>query len=208
MQSQTFGEKIKELRLEIGYSLRYVGEQINYSRKSLSDIETNKRSAPEEIIKPLSDLYRCSYKDLMVKYLSEEVYYRLRTFEAAGEVLEIAQRRLEQEGKGTNMEKSKSMIIETLKSYFSDKAINKAWLFGSFARNTEVSRDSDIDILVSFKKPNKITLFDLVQMKNDLYLKTGREVDLVEEGRELRSFKNQISEDKILIYASKTDRYR
>ena len=64
-----------------------------------------------------------------------------------------------------------------------------------------MSFDSDIDILVEFKKPNKITLFDLIEMKADLSEKTGREIDLVEKGQELKSLKHSINQDKILVYA-------
>ncbi len=202
MKSQTFGEKLKELRINLNYSLKFVGEKIGYNPRLLSKIEKNEKKAPERIIKDLSKIYDTSYKDLIVKYLSENVYYQVRHSEFADEILSIAKRRIKKEGKGTQIRKSKDKIFESIKDYFSDKPIEKAYIFGSFARSTSVSIDSDIDILVVFKKPNKITLFDLIQMKEELSDKTGREIDLVEEGQELSSIKNAIQKEKILVYAS------
>lgn len=202
MKSQTFGEMIKELRLELNYSLKFVGDRIGYNPRLLSKIEKNEKRAPEKIIKDLSKVYKASYKKLVVKYLSEEVYYRIRSNEFADEVLNIVKRRLKKEGRGTQREESREKILESIKTYFSDKPVEKAWVFGSFARNTFISKDSDIDIMVVFKKPNKVSLFDLVQMKEELAKKTGREVDLVEEGQELKSFKNSIEQERLLVYGS------
>lgn len=202
MKSRTFGEMIKELRLELNYSLKFVSERIGYSPRLLSKIEKNEKRAPEKIIKDLSRVYEVSYKTLIVKYLSEEVYYQIRSSEFAEEVLNIVKRRLKKEGRGTKREESREKILESIKTYFSDKPVEKAWIFGSFARNTFISKDSDIDIMVVFKKPNKISLFDLVQMKEELTDKTGREVDLVEEGQELKSFKNSIERERLLVYGS------
>lgn len=202
MKSQTFGERLKELRMSLNYTLKFVGERIEYNPRLLSKIEKNEKKAPQEIIMALSKLYKTSYKELVTKFLSEEIYYQIRNFGYTDEVLETVKKRLKKEGKGTDREISRDEIFESIKSYFSDKPIKKAWVFGSFARNTTVSKDSDIDILVAFKKPNKITLFDLIQMKEELSDKTGREIDLVEEGQELKSFKKVIQKERVLVYAS------
>lgn len=202
MKSQTFGEKIKELRTNLNYTLKFVGEDIGCSAELLSKIEKNEKKAPESIIKDLAKIYNVSYKELMTKYLSENIYYQIRTSEYADEVINTVKRRLKKEGKGTQKQESKDKIFASIKDYFSDKPIEKAYVFGSFARNISVSADSDIDILLVFKKPNKITLFDLIQMKEDLANRTGRTIDLVEEGQELQSMKNAIQKEKILVYAS------
>ena len=152
MKSQTFGERLKELRTNKNYSLKNVGEKIGYSPSLLSKIEKNEKKAPESIIKDLAKIYKTPYKELIIKYLSEEVYYKIRASEFAEEVLSTAKKRVKKEGKGTQLSKSKDKIFESIKRYFSDKPIEKAYVFGSFAKNTTVSLDSDIDILVVFKK--------------------------------------------------------
>jgi len=200
MNSQTFGEKIKELREKYNYSLKYVGEQISYNAPSLSKVEKNQRTAPERIVLPLAKLFQVDYKNLMLKYLSEKLFYEIKSYDFSKEIIKVVERRLEKERRGTQKIKKREEIINSIKSYFNTKPIDKAWIFGSFARGTKVSFDSDIDILVKFKKPNKITLFDIIEMKNDLADKTGREIDLVEEGQELKSFSKTIKEEKILVY--------
>lgn len=186
----------------MNYSLKFVGEKIGYSPRLLSKIEKNEKKAPERLIKPLSKIFNVPYRELIVKYLSEDIYYRLRHSEYADEILDTVKRRIATEGKGTVEKKTKEKIFASIKEYFSDKPVKRAYVFGSFARNASVSLDSDIDILVEFEKPNKITLFDLIQMKEELSDKTGRKIDLVEQGQELKSFKNTIRKEKILVYAS------
>jgi predicted nucleotidyltransferase len=77
--------------------------------------------------------------------------------------------------------------------------IEKAWLFGSFARNEEDSQ-SDIDMLIRFSPNEKITLFRYGGIVYNLEQATSRKVDLVEEGM-LQSFALETAEkDKVLIY--------
>ncbi len=94
-------------------------------------------------------------------------------------------------------------LITKLSNYFANQPIERAWIFGSYAR-TEENRKSDIDILVNFSKDSKITLFKYSHIINDLQLLTRRKVDLVEEGQ-LKTFAKESAEhDKILIYERKT----
>ena len=56
--------------------------------------------------------------------------------------------------------------------------------------------------MVVFKKNSKVTLFDLVEMKQDLSQLTGRLVDIVEEGSELKSFSQKIRKERLLVYGN------
>lgn len=69
-------------------------------------------------------------------------------------------------------------IIKELKPILSQKYfVDKIGYFGSFARN-EQKKDSDIDILVSFRKPLGWEFFDLKELlEKELNLK----VDLVSD---------------------------
>ena len=53
-------------------------------------------------------------------------------------------------------------------------------LFGSILRE-DFGEDSDVDVLVSFEPKAPWSLFDLIQMKEELAGIFGREVDLVEK---------------------------
>jgi hypothetical protein len=51
-------------------------------------------------------------------------------------------------------------------------------IFGSALR-ADFESDSDVDVLVTFKPDSKRSLFDLVEMEQELERMFGREVDLV-----------------------------
>ncbi|MEI7475785.1 MAG: nucleotidyltransferase domain-containing protein [bacterium] len=96
-----------------------------------------------------------------------------------------------------------SVIVNKLSEYFSNQPIEKAWVFGSYAR-AEENKKSDIDILVYFTPDAKITLFKYIHIVNDLQQLTGKKIDLVEEGQ-LKHFAEKNAEnEKILIYERKT----
>ena len=95
-----------------------------------------------------------------------------------------------------------SSIITILSKYFAGQPIEKAWLFGSYARSEE-KKHSDIDILVDFIPDSNISLFQYIHIINDLQKLTGKKIDLVENGQ-LKQFANAGAEqDKILIYERK-----
>ena len=71
-------------------------------------------------------------------------------------------------------------------------------VFGSFARKENMP-ESDLDILISFK--NKISLFKLVQIQQELSDNLGVSVDLITENSlKNQALKNSIIEDLIPIY--------
>lgn len=96
-------------------------------------------------------------------------------------------------------------IVNNLSQYFATQPIEKAWIFGSYARSEE-KRSSDLDILVSFSPESKVTLMKYVHIINDLQKLTGKKIDLVEEGQ-LKSFAvSDVEMDKILIYEREAQR--
>ena len=90
-------------------------------------------------------------------------------------------------------------LIHIFKNYFISKPINKAWLFGSYARN-EQTPDSDIDILVDFDKDSNLNLFSLAAIIIDLEKLSGKKIDLIDAKRVLPGLTDFIDKDKILIY--------
>ena len=89
-------------------------------------------------------------------------------------------------------------VINLCKKYY----IIELSIFGSSIRD-DFTQSSDVDILVSFDKSSKITLFDIIELENEFTKLFGRNVDVVEK----ESLKNPIRKDKILssreiIYAA------
>lgn len=92
-----------------------------------------------------------------------------------------------------------AQMIKTIQEYFKTQPIEKAWIFGSFARGEETP-DSDVDILVVFDKQAKISLIGHATMMVDLEERLLRKVDLVKEGTLLPFAIDSANRDKILIY--------
>ena len=91
-------------------------------------------------------------------------------------------------------------ILSLLKVYYScnkDKfGIERIGLFGSFARN-EAGSDSDVDILISLKRPNLFTYAIISQQLETVF---GRKVDLISEKSLLKdSFRKRVEQE--VIYA-------
>lgn len=202
MNSITFGELIKQLRIEKELALREVAAAIELDQSQLSKVERDKMIAPQRVIPKLSKFLGIDYKELQIKYLSDKLYKEFKNIDFSLESLEIAVKRIETEKSGTSYELEKKKLIKRIKEYLKNKPIEKVWLFGSFARNEE-NLDSDIDLLIRFLKPSKIDLFEYIGIRQDLEDLTGRQIDLVEEGQEIEKIKPFINKDKRLIYERK-----
>jgi len=77
--------------------------------------------------------------------------------------------------------------------------ITELAVFGSVLRD-DFRPDSDIDFLVTFAQDENWSLFDLVDMEQELAAIVGRKVDLVEKVAILRSH-NQLRRKEILSTA-------
>jgi len=93
----------------------------------------------------------------------------------------------------------KQNLVNKLQTFFPDYPINKAWVFGSYARGEETQK-SDVDILVRFEKDAQITLIDYARIMLNLEKLLHKKVDLVEDGY-LRPWAQKSAEqEKILVY--------
>ena len=93
----------------------------------------------------------------------------------------------------------KQAIISKLQAFFPDYPVEKAWVFGSYARGEE-TRKSDIDIMVKFDENAGISLFDFIRIMNKLQDTLHKKVDLVTEGGIRKLARKSIEHDKILVY--------
>ena len=93
----------------------------------------------------------------------------------------------------------KQAIINKLQTFFPAYPIEKAWVFGSYARGEE-TRKSDIDIMVRFNKDADISLLDYIKIMNKLKDFLHKKVDLVEEGQLRRWAQESVDKEKILVY--------
>ncbi|MCH5229416.1 MAG: nucleotidyltransferase family protein [Muribaculaceae bacterium] len=90
-------------------------------------------------------------------------------------------------------------IKNTLQSFFTSQPIERAWIFGSYARG-EQTPDSDIDILVDFNKDNYPSLLNHVRMIYELEKILGIKIDLVPNDGLYPSIRPIIEKERILLY--------
>jgi predicted nucleotidyltransferase len=98
-----------------------------------------------------------------------------------------------------SIDKMKQAIVNKLQAFFPAYPVEKAWIFGSYARGEE-TRKSDVDVLVRFDKDAHITLIDYAGIMIDLEKLLHRKVDLVEEGTLYRFAQESVEQDKLLVY--------
>jgi predicted nucleotidyltransferase len=86
-----------------------------------------------------------------------------------------------------------------LREYFAGKPVKKAYLFGSYARNTAVKGASDIDILLEldYSKPIGMKFFSFQRELEDLL---HDKVDVVTSDGISKYVLPFIEKDKVLIY--------
>lgn len=94
-------------------------------------------------------------------------------------------------------------LISKLNDFFSTEPVEKAWIFGSYARGEETS-DSDIDILVRYSKGTCLGLFGILELIEKLENLLGKKVDLVEEDTLYPRVANTVNAEKIQIYERNT----
>ncbi len=96
-------------------------------------------------------------------------------------------------------------ILEKIQAFCMKQNISELSLFGSALRE-DFGPDSDIDLLFRFSPEAKPTLFDLVNMKEELAKIIGRDVDLVSknaiEASRNRFRRQTILESAKVIYAA------
>lgn len=91
----------------------------------------------------------------------------------------------------------KKCLSEILEKSKKDKDINKAYLFGSYARGEETSL-SDVDIRLEVN--DNFTLFDLTEIAYNLEEKLNKKVDIIKSGNLDELLYEEIKKEEICIY--------
>jgi len=91
---------------------------------------------------------------------------------------------------------------DQIKAFCRKWKVKELSLFGSVLRD-DFGPDSDVDVLVEFRDDAEWSLFDWVDMIDDLKVIFGRDVDLVERGGLRNPFRRHaILTTKRIIYAN------
>lgn len=173
MLPQSIGEKLRKLRLEKKLPLRKVAAVIEVDVAILSKMERGERRLNREIVKKLATLYEYNPEELLVLYLSDKVLYEIGDDALALKALQVAE---EQVMYQSSLKIDRKELIRKLKIVLSAfTAIEKAWIYGSFARKDDGPR-SDID--VALKTDQTFSYFDLAEVQYRAEQVLKRKVDI------------------------------
>lgn len=194
---ESFGGKIRELRIGKGDPLRKVAAFLDIDQAILSKIETGKRTASRENVLKLEEYFSVAPGALLVIWLSEKIVTELGGEELALEAISLAEKKI---GYSLSPPVTKDFVIRKVRDYFrQNNNVKRAWLFGSFARGDH-DPDSDVDLLVQVPEKKYLTLFDLAEIKQQLENLIRLKVDVVMKSAVKPEILERITPELILIY--------
>lgn len=173
------GKILKLARIKKKLTLKKVSGFVNIDPAIISKIENEQRKATRQQIIKLIALYKLNKQELLITWLSDKIIHEIGEEKLADKALHAAEEKVSyipSKAKGMNQ------LVQRIKNYLSkDQRIIKAWLFGSVVRK-ENQQGSDVDLMVRFRHPEKISLFDFADIAYKLELTVKAKIDLVEEG--------------------------
>lgn len=195
---ETLGEIIRRHRKHKELPLRKVAADIDIDQAILSKIERGQRKATREQILKLSSCFGIKEEDLLVAWLADKLVYEIIDEEYALKALKAAEELITY--KKTTTSSDQQEIIKKLKEVLkNDDRVKTAWIFGSFARNTD-QPDSDLDLMIEMTEGHNYSMFDLMDISHSIEQQIHKKVDMVEKGA-LKDFALASAEmDLIKIY--------
>lgn len=169
----SLGDKIRKLRGDKEMPLRTVAAFLDIDQAILSKIERGQRKPTREQVLKLAEYFKVKENDLLVAWLSDKVLYEVEDEEVALQALQMA----EEEVAYTAFKKiDRKSILKQLKNGMKKfPQIEKAWIYGSFAREDDGPK-SDVDI--ALQTNSTFTYFDLAEVQYKLENSINRKVDV------------------------------
>jgi transcriptional regulator with XRE-family HTH domain len=91
IQTNTFGEQLRNLREESRFTLKHVSEQICIDTSLLAKIERNERQPTKTIIRRVAIFFKVDEKALHNNFLSDQIAYKIFLEEADLSILKVAE---------------------------------------------------------------------------------------------------------------------
>jgi transcriptional regulator with XRE-family HTH domain len=92
---ETFGEYIRQLRINAGLPIRKIAAQLDIDSSLLGRIERNERQPNKEFITGIANIFNQDTGDLMQRFLSDQIAYKILDENADIEVLKVAEQKVE-----------------------------------------------------------------------------------------------------------------
>ena len=194
---KTIGTILRELRNEKGLLLREVGAQLSIDPTILSKIERNARMPTREQIKVLANFYKEQKNEVIIAWLSDKLVNEVQDEDLALRAIQVAEEKVAYK---ISQKSDKSEIITKIVDFLKkDGRVEKAWIFGSFARGDD-NADSDVDLMIRYSDKASGTLFDYADIQYRLQNLLQKKIDLSEEGYIKPFAWKTIQKDLKLIY--------
>jgi len=169
----SLGDTIRKLREEKELPLRTVAAFLDIDQAILSKIERGHRKPTREQVVKLAGYFKVKENDLLVAWLSDKLFYELEDEEVALKALQVAEEKV---AYIAFKKIDRKDVLQQLKNGIKKfTQVEKAWIYGSFARGNDGPK-SDIDIALQTNK--KFTYFDLAEVQYQLENKINRKVDV------------------------------
>jgi transcriptional regulator with XRE-family HTH domain len=91
---ETFGEYIRQLRINAGLPIRKIAAQLDIDASLLGRIERNERQASREMISGIARIFEQDEQELLKKYLSDRIAYKIINEDADIDVLKVAEKKV------------------------------------------------------------------------------------------------------------------
>ncbi|HEY8657796.1 MAG TPA: helix-turn-helix domain-containing protein [Hanamia sp.] len=169
----SFGDTIRKLREEKELPLRTVAAFLDIDQAILSKVERGQRKPTRQQVVKLAEYFKVKENDLLVAWLSDKVVYELEDEEVALQALQMAEEKVAY----TAFKKiDRKDILKRLKNGIKKfPLIEKAWIYGSFAREDDGPK-SDVDI--ALQTNDTFTYFDLAEVQHQLENSINRKIDV------------------------------
>jgi len=169
----SLGVNIRKLREERGLPLRIVADYLDIDQAVLSKVERGLRNPSRELVIKLAAYFQIPEKVLLLAWLTDKILYEVADEEIGLEALKVAEERAEYLAFKKIDRKDILSKIQKEISHFGK--IEKAWIYGSFAREEDGPK-SDVDIAV--QADSTFSYFDLVELQHQLENIINRKVDV------------------------------
>jgi hypothetical protein len=176
-------------------TLQQVSSAVKIDVGILSKIERGLRPISMEQLETLATLYKLNFTELKKNLTAEQIVAFVAYESSPDEILKIAEQKL---AYATKTIKPLSKIVNELKAVFKKfPQIQKAWIFGSYARG-EMTSKSDIDVVITVGKG--FTYFQLADVQYQAENKLGIKVDIGFKRSLDKTVSKHAEKDMKLIY--------
>lgn len=169
----SLGATLRKLREDKQLPLRTVAAFLNIDQAILSKVERGQRKPTREQVVKLAGYFKVKENDLLVAWLSDKLIYEVKDEEMALKALQMAEEKI-----ACNAFKKidrKGILQQLKKEIKKFPHIEKAWIYGSFAREDDGPK-SDVDIALQTNPT--FTYFDLAEVQHQLETSINRKVDV------------------------------